>query len=386
MKICNDNKCSACELCAQLCSKNAIEFCVDDYGFRFPKINENRCVNCGICIKECPQNSEDKSNNILKTYVGYSTDLDLLKKSTSGGIVGELYKEIIHRNGYIAGVRWENVKEAGFFLSNTQESILGYHGSKYIGARINNIYITIKEKLDQNNLVLFVGTPCQCAALKRYLKKEYENLYLVDFICHGVSSELVLDRYIDYWEKDNKKIRTYIMRSKENGYSQKNQKIVYNDGNLKIENFYSSTFGFPFASGISLRESCFSCKYASKNRVSDITVGDWMEMLTEEEKENGASLVVVNTVRGGELLEQIVCDKRIDLKEIPEKMALERAYRLSHKSPVPKLRKAYLQALKSNNNSIDVLTRKFMKKSQNTLIRRLYRIKKIFLNMGGGNS
>lgn len=382
MIICEEDKCCACGLCAEICPKNSIQLKLNTSGFYYPTIDGESCIECGQCKLYCPQNSEDTTNSILKTYVGYSMDRELLQKSTSGGIIGELYQKILEQGGYVAGVKWDNAKSCSFLLTNLREEMQEFHGSKYIGVKLKNIYNQVKEKLDLGFYVMFVGTPCQCAALKKYLRKNYEKLLLVDFICHGVSSNLVLEKYIDFLESGGYRVKQYTMRSKKNGYSAKLSQITYQEKESLIESFYKSTFGYPFASNLSVREGCLQCRYASTNRISDITVADWMVDLSEEEQKSGASLIVVNTDKGINIIRRLCEEKKIILKDISLEKAIQNCYRLSHKSDIPKYREKYLSDLKKDKN-IEKLTKYYIRKS-NCIVARLCRKLKHLVKISKG--
>lgn len=381
MIICEEDKCCACGLCVEICPENAIQLKLNESGFYYPIIDEVRCIECGQCKLSCLQNLADTTNSILKTYVGYSTDNDLLRKSTSGGIIGELYQKILERRGYIAGVKWDNAKSCSFVLTNQKEEMMGFHGSKYIGAKLKKIYNKVQEKLDLDYPVMFVGTPCQCEALKKYLGKNHEKLLLVDFICHGVSSNLLLEKYIDFLEKGGDKVNQYIMRSKEKGYSAKVSKISYQNKEALIESFYESTFGYPFAANLSVREGCLQCRYASINRISDITVADWMVDLSEEEQENGVSLIVVNTDKGINIIRRLCEENRVVLRDISLEKVIQYSYRLSHKSEIPKYREEYLSELKKDNN-IEKLTKRYIKRNNRTVIRVYRKLRHLVKNRG----
>lgn len=62
-------------------------------------------------------------------------------------------------------------------------------GSKYIQSRLGNTFKNVKVDLDAQRSVLFSGTSCQVAGLEKYLGKEYDNLFCVDIVCHGVPSK-----------------------------------------------------------------------------------------------------------------------------------------------------------------------------------------------------
>lgn len=69
--------------------------------------------------------------------------------------------------------------------------------SKYVQSDIGNTYKESERFLKQGKQVMFVGTSCQIAGLKRFLRKKYDNLLAVDFICHGVPSPGIWRKYLE---------------------------------------------------------------------------------------------------------------------------------------------------------------------------------------------
>ena len=49
-------------------------------------------------------------------------------------------------------------------------------------SNLGMIYTDIKDDLDKDRTVLFIGLPCQITGIKMFLKKEYEKLYTIDLI------------------------------------------------------------------------------------------------------------------------------------------------------------------------------------------------------------
>ena len=71
-------------------------------------------------------------------------------------------------------------------------------GAKYSQSKLEGCFLDIKTDLETGKNVLFSGMPCQVAGLKSFLRKEYVNLFCVDFVCHGVPSPMVWEKYIQY--------------------------------------------------------------------------------------------------------------------------------------------------------------------------------------------
>ena len=210
--------------------------------------------------------------------------------------------------------------------------------------------------LRQGKGVCFVGTPCECAALRNYLQYDYEKLIIVDFICHGVASEKVLKKYIKETEQKHGKIFQYKMRSKEEGYLKFNEKFTFVDGTSYVDSFYKNDFGYLFASGISLREGCYGCKYVGLDRVSDITVGDWTHNIGNT---NGVSLLIENSKTGGRVIEELLAEKQINVQLVEKEIVVTNTYRLTHVATVPKPRKHFFANI--DKVTLTVLAKKYQR-------------------------
>ena len=339
MLICNPKKCSGCGLCENVCPKEAISLRLDKEGFLYPIINEN-CISCNKCVKLCPQNKNTDTHEANKFFKAYSLDKVLRENSTSGGVIGEIYRYAANLGYYLFGVAFDEDFSCGFIATRSFFDVKKFHGSKYIGAKSNGCYREAEKVLKRGEGVCFVGTPCECAALRNYLQYDYEKLIMVDFICHGVSSEKALRKYIKETEQKHGKIVEYRMRSKDNGYLKFSERFTFLDGTSCVGSFYKDDFGYLFASGISLRRGCYDCKYVGLNRVSDITVGDWTFDIGEE---NGVSLLIENSVRGGRVIRELIIEGQINVQPLEKDMVIAKTYRLTHALSVPKLRKYILK-------------------------------------------
>ena len=308
-----DFKCCGCGVCEEICPKNAIELKENYEGFLEFNIDNNKCINCGLCIKKCPQLNELKKqekNNNQRYYAAHIKDNKEILKSTSGGIFAIIAKKIALNKKYsIFGCGFDENIIAKHMCINNIENLDKILGSKYVQSDTRNIFSKVKEKLDNENKVLFSGTPCQVNALYSYLGNiQYDNLYTIDLICHGVPSPLLFKKYLKWLEKKNKgKVNSYTFRSKDKkswellcSYDINGKKYYKNDS---VDPYYNS-----FIKGYTYRECCYECKYANKNRIADITLGDFWGI--EEEHPNlannyGNSLIIVNTKKGQELFELI---------------------------------------------------------------------------------
>ncbi len=304
-EICDKNKCTGCSTCLNSCPKKCITMEEDEYGALMPHIDEKKCINCNICRKVCPENNEIDLKEPLKVYAGWSLDENVRKKSSSGGIAWEMYHYIIKHGGIAVGTKFDNEMNLSHQIATNLEELEGFRGSKYMQSSIGTIFTQLKPYVEQNRKVIFIGTPCQVNGLKNFLKnKNIENIITVDLICHGVPPAKYLKEYLKYLKLNNK-IDNVTFRGENNwhltGY--KKGKVIYKKHN-KEDFFYKS-----FLNGLFYRENCYQCRYARKERVGDITIGDFWglgeDIPFNYPTEDGTSVILVNTEKGKKFIEEI---------------------------------------------------------------------------------
>lgn len=309
IKIVNKKDCTGCRACEQICPVKAISMNEDDEGFLTPKVNEEKCINCGLCKKTCGQIDRFHNQNNLeeKKFLGIKpNEKEVAKNSTSGGIAYLLSKIIIEENGIVFGSAYdENLMPNQVYVTKKEE-LQQLRGSKYVTSNTKKTFSQVKEFLEEGKKVLYIGVPCQIGGLKKFLKKDYENLYTIDIICHGVPSQKIFKKYLENEEKKlGEKIIKYTARNKNKvdwgmGYCAEiktKNKIKYKKADL--DPYYTA-----FLKGKINRECCYECKYANLDRVGDITLGDlWgIEKIDYSFYDKcGVSLAVINTIKGEEL-------------------------------------------------------------------------------------
>ena len=265
----------------------------------------------------------NQNNTVLKAYACINRDNKTRKKSSSGGVYSLIAEEIIKRGGCVFAAVYDdslNVIHKEIIKKTELEATFG---AKYVFSKIGNCFSRINQRLTQGKWVLFVGTPCQCAALKNYLGNKNEKLICVDFVCHGTPSSKYWKQYLDCFEKKyHIKISGINMRDKTSGWSgysyswrflTENKKELFQKQN---KNLYMRGF----IADIFLREPCYSCKYKGINRYSDLTLGDCWGIdnsFPEMDDNLGTSLVIINTDLGNKLFH--IIKKRMVFKKISEK-------------------------------------------------------------------
>lgn len=306
-------RCCGCTVCAEKCPKKAIVFQVSNEGFLYPTIDESKCTNCGMCLKVCPINSPIV--NAREAQVGYATwvrDEEVLLRSSSGGLFYPLAELIISQNGYVCGCINDERCLPMHIISNKLDDVLKMQGSKYVESFLGNIFSQVKEKLDSGVQVLFTGTPCQIAGLRKYLCVSYDGLICVDLICHGVPSRLLFQEYLQWQEKRyGGKVEAYHFRSKnKHDWSLTYRMKIVKGKKMKIVEHMASLdpYYYGFLQGMTYRESCYHCPYSCLERIGDITIGDFWGIEKVDPQLNnsgGVSAVIINTSKGEMLFRQI---------------------------------------------------------------------------------
>ena len=305
------DKCTGCGMCLQICPVNAIKMVANKEGFLEPKINKNKCTNCGLCYKKCPAVNKINIKRLDKpiVYAAKTTDDKLLKNSSSGGIFSIIAKYVLTNQGTVYGCAFDSELKANHIKITKEEDLSKLRGSKYVQSDTKNTFKEVKKDLSLKKLVLYSGTPCQIAGLVKFLGKNYDNLILVDFVCHGVPSQKLFQKYIKYLEdKQKSKLIYYSFRNKEKTMWGNSIKMEFENGKKKylpaaLDPFYRS-----YIDGVISRECCYNCKYSSDKRYSDITLMDYWGIEKEHPDffdANGVSAVMINTKNGQDVFDSI---------------------------------------------------------------------------------
>ncbi|WP_296134099.1 Coenzyme F420 hydrogenase/dehydrogenase, beta subunit C-terminal domain [uncultured Eubacterium sp.] len=318
-----EKNCCICGNCVQRCPKEAISLTKNFNTFNYPEINYNLCNGCNRCETVCPTLNELNQQQCLGAYMAKNINLTERKLSSSGGMFSVFANYIIENNGLVCGAAFDGLKVKHIIVDNKAD-LYKLRGSKYVQSDLEDCFEQIEKYLDNNRLVLFVGCPCQTAALRIYLKKDYSNqLYLVDFICHGMLSQSLFDDYIKYLEKKYKsRVVSFSFRDKTDGWIESGPKIKFSNGKIKRWPLYEDTYMQGYFSAVCMKNSCYTCKYKNFHSGSDITFADYWgcEILDPEFYDfYGVSAVVINNENGNLLFNNISNNieyKAVDLENI----------------------------------------------------------------------
>lgn len=305
------SECCGCEACVQICPKNCINLTTDNEGYKYPKVNQNNCINCHLCEKACPyinNISQVNTRTPILTLAAKNKNLQIVEKSSSGGVFYELAKQTISIGGYVFGAIINDRYEVVHSYTNSLSGLNKMMGSKYVQSKIGNTFSVVENFLKEGKKCLFSGTPCQISGLLYFLKKKYDNLLTVDIVCHGIPSPGVWNKYISNilnQRKDNninsESFLSINFRKKEGfSWSGYGFSIDKNDRQLITQPAPLNPYMRSFLTNNCLRPSCYQCIY-KKNSQSDITLGDFWgidKIVPKLYDEKGVSMVMLNTQKG----------------------------------------------------------------------------------------
>ncbi len=372
--------CCGCGACVQACPKHCISFSEDEQGFLYPCISPDLCIDCNLCEKVCPVLNQASPFRLSEVYAAKNPDENVRQASSSGGIFTLLAEDVLSRGGVVFGARFDEAWNVVHDYVKDVESLSAFQGSKYVQSRIGDSFERAKDFLSQGREVLFSGTPCQIAALKLFLRKEYENLFTVDIVCHGVPSPKVWRDYLKYIMRPKGAAgKNTVLSSlneapvltgisfrdkstgwKKYGFSVRMKSAFKADKNsvsgplnaireetLLHETLDCNVYMQGFLKNLYLRPSCYACAAKCGKSRSDITIADFWGVdgvFPEYDDDRGVSLVLVNSRRGDDYFSRLNVDKRRASYE----SALAGNPSLEHSVAVPKLYNEFWQRYAAN--------------------------------------
>jgi len=342
IKILPEERCCGCAACFNSCPVDAIEMRENRDGFLYPHVKEEVCINCGKCVRACPELTPKFSNREEPTcFAAYAED-EVRMKSSSGGIFTLLAEKALKTGGCVCGVAMDEEFSAEHRIICSAEELGKLRGSKYVQSRVGTVYREIKKLLDEGKHVLFSGVPCQVAGLKGYLHRNYENLFTVDVVCHGVPSPGVFRKYRT--EKYGKNLKSFQFRTKEFGHNCNHCIATLKNGKRIVGNQANDAYERAFHGSLMLRSSCGECSFAPLPRQGDLTLGDFWHIAKYNPgfaSEKGVSLVLINSEKGEKAWADI-CSRLKLCEPVPLDFALKHN-RFRSKIRIPEGREKFFE-------------------------------------------
>ena len=302
IEIHRQEDCCGCTACASVCPVNCIKMQEDSEGFKYPVVDKSRCIDCGKCERICPVINRPLNDKKPKAYLARTKDDVLLQKCTSGGVFTEIARRIIEQGGIAYGVVYDQDFNVCHERVCDLAGVARLPGSKYVQSNLDGAFGRILDDVKAEKQVVFCGTPCQVAGLKNFLGREYDNLLLIDLVCHGVPSPKLWKAYVDYLEAKNGKLKYANFRSKRLGYHVSVMEEHFENGKIQIGSARTNLMSKCFFQNAADRPICYECPFKTIARCSDLTIfdgwhaGEYVAGLHDDDR--GYTIILIQSEKG----------------------------------------------------------------------------------------
>lgn len=331
--LANLDNCCGCSACANKCAKGAILMVPNKEGFLHPVVEPAKCVECSMCEKVCPALEPVNSYSDFTPFaiILQHKDESIRYQSTSGGAFTAIAEEVINKGGVVFGAAFSTNLKVRHIGVTTKEELSKFRNSKYVQSEIGECYKVAKKHLSDGKKVCFSGTPCQINGLYKFLGRDYDNLITVDVVCKSVPSPLVFEKYVAYKKNQEGDFSDIVFRDKKRGflyctlahYATPQDKVIAKSSYRRGSE--SDEWLRLFLSGKISRRSCTSCKYQSKSRPGDFTLGDiWETGNADFDDNKGSTMVHVWSAKGKTFLDEISASVRMMPYPIEQSRGTER--------------------------------------------------------------
>ena len=374
--LCTDEQCTGCMACVNACGQQAITFKINDEGFYRPQINPDLCIGCMRCEKVCPKVTLTKTTHTMgKVFAAWHKDAEVRRESSSGGAFSALAETIIEQNGVVVGAAYTEELKVQHTCVVDKEGLVRLRLSKYVQSEIGFVYQSIREYLKLGKKILFCGTPCQVAGLRALFPKE-ESLVCVDFICHGVPSPMMLQRYLEWLTPQTGEIVHINFRGKNKGWYDSLRFITLKNGKKVFLTGKKDAFWVGFNNNSNMMQpTCYQCCFVGMERLADITIADFwgigkqMPFGHKKEIEKGVSMILANNERGLNLVKESESKMILIPRTLDEVSLRNQAMVVSCKRP--NSRDTFYNDLK--RLSFDEMIRRYLTPNNKTQLVKLWR-------------
>lgn len=309
--------CTGCMACFSQCPFGAISI-EEREGFYYPRIDYAVCKHCGKCEKACPiigmQNGDRGEWTPVQQaacYIGWHLDPEIRRVSSSGGIFTACAEQVLAENGVVFGAIYDEDMVIRHVAVEKGASLEPLRRSKYAQSDTSRVYGQIRDFLDKGRKVLFCGTPCQVAAIRRMFPRDrLPHLILVSLACMAVASPVVFKHYVSWIERRfNDKMTELAFRTKKYGWTVGMKIASFKKKGDRTLILKESFFMRGFLKDNFIRPACPGCPFRAGSSGADITLGDFwgcsrfFEGAAGSKHRLGFSGVVAYTSCGRQLIE-----------------------------------------------------------------------------------
>lgn len=337
--VCKEEKCTACGACQAVCPKKCIFEQMKDDDSWYMGIDEEQCIKCNLCKCVCPNEKFPELYTPQKSFAAWAFSDEIHRNAASGGVVSSIYEYAVFQNMYFAGVKLNNKFEAKYEISNDISAIAEYRNSKYTFSHMGNIYQEVEKVLAYGSDVIFVGLPCQVAAMRNYIdmKEHTGTMYTIDLVCHGTPPPIYLQQHIEYIAgKIGKMPQKCFFRDAKFNTSNYAYTLYMHNSEKPIYKKYvneDDTYQIGYHKALIYQEVCYRCKYAQRNRAGDLTLGDYSglgSMAPYKHKRKKVSCLIINTEKGKHLIDKLQDENILCLHERPLVEPMEGIAQFNH--------------------------------------------------------
>lgn len=358
IRLVSKDICTGCGACAFKCPHACISMQEDNMGGVFPHLDTTNCIECHACEKVCPIQNAVQGYEPQRAYAAWSNDEEERRTSASGGVAIEIYKYCLQKGYKAIGASQNEDFSVTHKVAYTNQELIPFKNSKYVFSEAFDVFPQIRELLKADEKLIFIGLPCQVAALRK-LFNDHENLLLIEVVCHGITPLSFLRQHINFIESCEKQKAKNMSFRDPDTQTYTFTFTLYNENN---ERFYAKrtkdgdTYQYGYHRSISYRENCYNCHFARKQRVSDITLSDYKglgKMAPCDYTQRKVSSLLCNTAKGTAFIDEFLKSNKIhaDIRPTEEPIAGDPRLRMS--TIKSKARLDFERAIQMNNGDFE---------------------------------